>query len=215
MGWIVGRKEQEIIKKVLEHLDIMSIELQELRKLIEKYLNHEIEEIESFAEKVRYYEHQADIARREAETMMYSGAFLPNFRGDLLGIIEAADKVGNKGEYVADIFELEHPIIPDSLNSQLLKLFDICAETYEALKVSIKDLFEDLEKIEEHVLLVEQKEHEADGVERCLIKQIYRMDISNGHKMQLKELVRNIADIADRAEDCSDRVEIVSLKRRV
>jgi len=215
MGWIVGRKEQEIVKKVLEHLDIMSTELSELRKLIEKYLNHEVDEIEVLAERVRYYEHQADIARREAETMMYKGAFLPNFRGDLLGIIEAADKVGNKAEYVADILELEHPVIPDTLNSQLLKLFDVCAETYEALKVCIQELFEDLEKIEEQVLIVEQKEHEADGIERSLIKMIYRMDISNGHKFQLKELVRSIADIADRAEDCSDRVEIVSLKRRV
>jgi len=140
---------------------------------------------------------------------------LPNFRGDLLGIIESADKVGNKGEYIADILELEHPVIPEILNSQILKLFDLCVETYETLKISIKDLFEDLEKIEEHVLIVEQKEHEADGVERCLIKQIYKMDISNGHRIQLKELVRSIADIADRAEDCSDRVEIVSLKRRV
>lgn len=215
MGWIVGKKEQEIIKKVLEHLDIMSIELLELRKLIEKYLNHESDEIEQIAEKVRDYEHQADVARREAETMMYSGAFLPNFRGDLLGIIESADKVGNKAEFVADILELERPVIPEILNAQLMKLFDICVETYEALKIAIKDLFEDLERIEEHVLLVEQKEHEADGVERCLIKQIYRMDISNGHKFQLKELVRSISDIADRAEDCSDRVEIVSLKRRV
>ncbi|MGJ8455673.1 DUF47 domain-containing protein [Pseudothermotoga sp. U03pept] len=215
MGWIVGKKEQEIIKKVLEHLDVMSTELSELRKLIEKYLNHEFDEIEALAEKVRYYEHQADIARREAETMMYSGAFLPNFRGDLLGIIEAADKIGNKGEYVADILELERPVIPDLLNSKFLKLYDICVEAYEALKICIQDLFEDLEKIEQHVLLVEQKEHEADGVERCLIKQIYRLDISNGHKLQLKELVRSIADIADRTEDCSDRVEIVSLKRRV
>ncbi|MGB9820138.1 MAG: DUF47 domain-containing protein [Pseudothermotoga sp.] len=215
MGWIVGRKEQEIIKKVLEHLDVMSVELLELRKLIEKYLSHQIDDVEQLAEKVRYYEHQADIARREAETLMYSGAFLPNFRGDLLGIIESADKVGNKGEYIADILELERPVIPELLNSQILKLFDLCVETYEALKISIKDLFEDLEKIEEHVLIVEQKEHEADGVERCLIKQIYKMDISNGHKFQLKELVRSIADIADRAEDCSDRVEIVSLKRRV
>lgn len=215
MGWIVGRKEQEIIKKVLEHLDVMSVELLELRKLIEKYLSHQIDDVEQLAEKVRYYEHQADIARREAETLMYSGAFLPNFRGDLLGIIESADKVGNKGEYIADILELECPVIPELLNSQILKLFDLCVETYEALKISIKDLFEDLEKIEEHVLIVEQKEHEADGVERCLIKQIYKMDISNGHKFQLKELVRSIADIADRAEDCSDRVEIVSLKRRV
>lgn len=215
MGWIVGRKEQEIVKKLLEHLDIMSVELSELRRLIEKYLNHDFDDVEQIAEKVRYYEHQADIARREAETMMYSGAFLPNFRGDLLGIIETADKIGNKGEFVADILELEHPVIPEVLNSQLLKLFDICVETYEALKIAIKYLFEDLEKIEEHVLLVEQKEHEVDGIERCLIKQIYRMDISNGHKFQLKELVRSIADIADRAEDCSDRVEIVSLKRRV
>ncbi|HBT26044.1 MAG TPA: TIGR00153 family protein, partial [Pseudothermotoga sp.] len=113
------------------------------------------------------------------------------------------------------ILELEHPVIPDVLSSQLMKLLDICIETYEALKIAIGDLFEDLEKVKEHVLLVEQKEHEADNVERCLIKQIYKLDISHGHKFELKELVQSIADISDRAEDCSDRVEVVSMKRRV
>ncbi|HBT25433.1 MAG TPA: TIGR00153 family protein, partial [Pseudothermotoga sp.] len=99
MGWITGKKEQEIIAKVMNHLDMISVELSELRKLVEKYLNHEIDEIDQCAEKVRYYEHQADIIRREAETSMYSGAFLPNFRGDLLGVIESVDKVANRAEY--------------------------------------------------------------------------------------------------------------------
>lgn len=43
---------------------------------------------------------------------MYSGAFLPNFRGDLLGLIESVDKVANKAEYVADLIVLQNQKFP-------------------------------------------------------------------------------------------------------
>jgi hypothetical protein len=147
---------------------------------------------------------------------MYSGAFLPNFRGDLLGIIEAADKVANKAEYVADVLEIERPHIPAFLHEEIKRLLDRSIETYNALKQAIKYLFEDLNRVVEFVDETEVKEHEVDGIERNLLRKIFSIqDISQGQKMHLKDLVRSIADIADRAEDCSDRVQVVSLKRRV
>lgn len=40
------------------------------------------------------------------------------------------------------------------------------------------------------------------------------MDIESCVKLELKELIRSIGDIADRTEDVSDRAEIILLKRR-
>lgn len=216
MGWIVGKKEQEIVNLVREHLNKISETLASLTNLLEAYLSQQFDRISELAEEVRRLEHEADIVRRQVENIMYGGAFLPNFRGDLLGIIEAADKVANKAEYVADVLEIERPYIPLSLHTDIKRLLDMSLETYNALKMSINYLFEDLDQVVDYVKKTEEREHDVDGIERGLLRQIFAIsDISHGQKMHLKDLVRSIADIADRAEDCSDRVQIVSLKRRV
>ncbi len=215
MSWILGKKEKEIVRKLFDFLDVISHTLLELRKTLEAYFQGRETEFVELVERVRTSEHDADNLRREVESLMYGGAFLPNSRGDLLGIIESADRVANKAEYVADMLELERPFIPNFLAARLIKILDLSTETYEALKVAITLLFEDLDKVNEKVLLVEQKEHEVDIEERATIKQIFASDIPHSQKLHLRELVRSIADIADRAEDCSDRVEVVSLKRRV
>lgn len=216
MGWIVGKKEQEIVNLVREHLNKISETLASLTNLLEAYLSQQFDRISELAEEVRRLEHEADVVRRQVENIMYGGAFLPNFRGDLLGIIEAADKVANKAEYVADVLEIEKPYIPLSLHTDIRRLLDMGVETYNALKMSINYLFEDLDQVVDYVKKTEEREHDVDGIERGLLRQIFAIsDISHGQKMHLKDLVRSIADIADRAEDCSDRVQIVSLKRRV
>jgi hypothetical protein len=216
MGWIVGKKELEIVNLVHEHLEKVSATLMGLKNLLEAYLSQQLDHIAELAEQVRDFEHEADVVRRKVENIMYSGAFLPNFRGDLLGIIEAADKVANKAEYVADVLEIERPHIPAFLHEEIKRLLDGSIETYNALKQAIKYLFEDLNRVVEFVDETEVKEHQVDGIERNLLRKIFSIqDISQGQKMHLKDLVRSIADIADRAEDCSDRVQVVSLKRRV
>ncbi|MDK2923436.1 MAG: uncharacterized protein PWQ90_877, partial [Pseudothermotoga sp.] len=137
MGWVVGKKELEIVNLVHEHLEKVSTTLVSLKNLLEVYLSQQLDRIAELAEEVRRLEHEADIVRRKVESIMYSGAFLPNFRGDLLGIIEAADKVANKAEYVADLLEIERPYIPDSLNEEIKALLDRCIETYDVLKQAI------------------------------------------------------------------------------
>jgi len=215
MAWIVGKREQEIIKVVNEYLKTVSSELKAAKQLLKAYLSKDTRSVETLTEAVRLQESNADSLRRKVESMMYSGAFLPNFRGDLLGILESADKVANRAEYFADILELQTPDIPDWLEDMLIKELNLSVESYELLMKAVENLFQDLEKAAEYVIETEKKEHETDIVERELIKKIFSMDISLAQKMELKELVQTIADISDRAEDCSDRVEIVLMKRRV
>ena len=212
--WIFGKKEERIIELIKNHLDLVERTIESLRDYLNMYFS-DGEKATVIYERIQTLESDADRVRRKMETDMYSGAFLPNFRGDLLGLIESVDKIANKAEFVADLIELQHPVIPDELKDGILRQIDLSLETFRMLKRSIEYLFEDLKKAGEYVILTEKREHEEDEVERGNIKKLFELDIERCAKLEIKEIIRSIGDIADRAEDSSDRVEIIILKRRV
>ncbi len=212
--WIFGKKEERIIELIKNHLDLVERTIESLRDYLNMYFS-DGEKATVIYGRIQTLESDADRVRRKVETDMYSGAFLPNFRGDLLGLIESVDKIANKAEFVADLIELQHPVIPDELKDGILRQIDLSLETFRMLKRSIEYLFEDLQKAGEYVILTEKREHEEDEVERGNIKKLFELDIERCAKLEIKEIIRSIGDIADRAEDSSDRVEIIILKRRV
>ncbi len=72
-----------------------------------------------------------------------------------------------------------------------------------------------MEKASKLVEEVEKKEHEEDIHEWNMLKKLFKLDISRALKLEIKEIITAIGDLADLAEDASDRVEIIILKRRV
>jgi len=208
MSLLFGKKENEVLNLFFKHLLKVKETLEASRKLFEA----SEEEISDVASKVRHLETEADSIRRDAETLMYSGAFLAQSRGDMLGLIETIDKVSNKAEFVSDLIYLQNLKIPSELIGDYKKEFEISVKTYEALHEACKNLFEDIEKTKELVLEVEKFENQGDHVERELVRKIFGMNIELALKMQLRELAFQIGDIADRSEDASDRIEIILLK---
>ncbi len=211
--WFSGKKEQTIISLFFKHIDKVEETLKCVFDLIKKYLE-DTDDIESLYLRTQRLESEADRLRRKTEMEMYSGAFLPNFRGDLLGLIESVDKVANKAEYVADLIVLQKPEVPHELKDLILSQMEYSLKAYESLKSALKFLFEDLERVEEFVLAVEKYEHDEDAVERTALRKLFEMDIERSVKLEVKELIRSIGDIADRTEDVSDRAETILLKRR-
>ncbi len=208
MSLLFGKKENEVINLFHKHLRKVKIAVDTTYTLIQI----PAPERESVVKKVRELETEADSIRRDAETMMYSGAFLAQSRGDMLGLIEAVDRIANKAEFVSDLLYLQDLIIPESLKEKYKKEFDYSIKTYDALQKAAETLFDDTEKVKEYVLKVEKWENTGDGVERDLIRSIFQLDIDLAWKMQLRELAFQIGDIADRSEDASDRIEIILLK---
>jgi hypothetical protein len=214
MGLFFGKKEKNIIDLFNKHLEAIDYTIQALVDLI-KNLDEDMSRIRELAEQVRNAETEADHIRRQAEAEMYSGAFLPNFRGDLLGTIEAMDRIANKAESVADEIELQSIRVPKEILEDLIELILKSQVTYRAVKEAAKEMFEDFEKANEMILKTENYEHETDIIERNTIRKIFSLDISLPEKMQLKKLVHRIADISDTSEDVSDRIQIIIYKRKV
>lgn len=214
MGLFFGKKEKNIIELFNKHLEAVDNTIEELVELI-RNLDKDFQKVKELAEQVRNAETEADHIRRQAESEMYSGAFLPNFRGDLLGTIEAMDRIANKAETVADEIELQSLEVPKEILEDLEELILKSQVTYKAVKEAAKEMFEDFEKANEMILKTENYEHETDIIERSIIRKIFSLSISLAEKIQLKKLVHRIADISDTSEDVSDRIQIIIYKRKV
>jgi hypothetical protein len=211
--WLSGKKESDIISLFFKHVDKVEETLVCVFDLLKNFLEGS-DEIDILYQRAQRLESEADRLRRKTELEMYSGAFLPNFRGDLLGLIESLDKVANKAEYVADILALQKPEIPPEIKDLVLKQMDYSLKAFRSLKMALKYLFEEMDRVGDYVLEVERYEHEEDLVERNALRKLFEMETDRCTKLEAKELIRSIGDIADRTEDVSDRVEIVLLKRR-
>jgi len=215
MSLFFGKKEQMVIELFYQHLDSIENTIVKMIELIQSMKNNEYEKVKELSEVVRQAETTADKIRRKAEMEMYTGAFLPNFRGDLLGIIESLDKIANKTETVADEIELQNLKIPSELFENFEMLAKKSLETFQALKDAAEEMFEDFDSASQKITDTEKFEHEADEIERDTIRKIFSLDIPLAEKIQLKKLVHRIADISDTSEDVSDRIQIILYKRKV
>ncbi len=136
--WFIGKKEGKVIENFKRHLKAVEKTLEKLEDMVNLYLDERCDEVDDVADEVISLETEADRIRRETETMMYSGAFLPNFRGDLLGLIESIDKIANKAEMVAKVLSFQRPLIPDDLKSDMRKQVRLSVDTYKALRSSVE-----------------------------------------------------------------------------
>jgi hypothetical protein len=209
-----GKKELKIIELFQEHLDCVEQTILKMLELLRSVKEGE-DRVIPLTNEVREHETQADEKRREMEAEMYLGAFLPNFRGDLLGIVESMDKIANRAEDVANVIELQNLHVPDFLIEDVIELADLSYQTFQAAKQTAILLFEDLDKANETIIQVGEIEHKNDEKERDLVRKIFSSNLELAHKRQMKELVEKIANIADRSENATDRIQIVIFKRRV
>ncbi len=208
MSLLFGKKENEVIGSFKKHLQVVHKVVANTFRIFDIPES----ERENVVKDVRKYETEADSIRRNTETLMYLGAFLAHSRGDMLGLIEAVDKIANKAETVADVIYLQNLEIPDSLLKRYKEEYEYSMNAYNALEKAIELLFENTEETKKFVLEVEKWENEGDKVERNLMIDIFKLDLELARKIQLRELALQIGDIADRSEDASDRIEIIILK---
>ena len=210
-----GKKELRIIQLFEDHMVAVENTVKSLIDFLKNLKNGDFDR-EGFVEKIRKNESDADDKRRKMDTEMYLGAFLPNFRGDLLGIAESIDVVANKAESTADLIELQNINIPEEFIPKLIELAEKSLETYLSVKEAASSIFNDMDVANEHIKKTEQLEHESDVLEKGLVRALFRKDeIELAHKIQLEKLIKKLADIADQAENVSDRLQIVIFKRRI
>ena len=179
------------------------------------YLEGDFERAKAFEREVDELESKADRLRRDIETMLYEGAFLPANRGDYVRLSELIDQVADAAESAAHTLILARPKVPAELKDEIMELVDSSVKSYKVLVEAVRALNRDVDKAIELAKAVEDSEEMADDVEYDVKGKVFESEtVTTYAKLIWNQILTKIGDIADRAEDASDQVMLMAIKRR-
>jgi predicted phosphate transport protein (TIGR00153 family) len=141
--------------------------------------------VESISQKICELEHQADLVKNDIRNHLPKSLFLPIDRGNLLEILSIQDSIADRAEDVAVLSTLKQAPMPDEIKSFFIKFLDKNLETFLVARKIIRELHELLEssfggiEAEKVRSLVDEaafKEHEADLIQRDLLKALFNAE---------------------------------------
>ena len=210
------RKQRLIEEYVFDYLHQWKRCLEDFKNGMEVYLTEGLgENFDYCVERTHKMESQADDLRRKIEWEMYSKALLPESRGDILGFLETMDKLPNKAESLLKQIKLQRLTFPKELNPNLQRIVALSCEAIQLVHEAATNLMSRRGGIHKLADEIDVKETECDHAEQDTIEKIFTMDIDKAEKILLKEFIIELGNLTDRAEDVSDRLTILSVKRRV
>ncbi len=172
-------------------------------------------DFQKHSKQIKQIEHNADELRRNIENNLYSYNLIPDLRADVLELIENFDKVINKIDEVTYMFYAEQPIIPEEYQMSFNDLVRLSADAAENMCKASRAFFRDISTVRDYSQKVYFVEHESDLCSRNMIENIFASDRSLAEKIQLRQFIDGIANIADQAEDFIDQLLIFTIKRDI
>lgn len=188
-----------------------------LKDLFQAIKDRDYQAVEQIAERTCEFEHQADIAKNDIRNHLPKSLFLPIDRGNLLQILTIQDSIADKAEDIAVLATLKEITFLAPLENHFQEFLDKNLETFEGARHIIQELHEllessfggiEAEKVRRMVDEVSFKEHEADLIQRKLLKGLFQMDheISYGTFYLWQRIFYSLGEIANLSENLAHRV---------
>jgi len=211
-------KETNIEKYSKLHVELVYACARKLQDVMKHFYEGKFDLLDKEVEELSRLEHEADEIRRKMEIEFYNGAFLPFDREDRIILAELVDAVSDASQSAAYAISLGKINFPQSFKEDFEELTEKSCETVSVLRECVSLLDTDLSAALVKAHEVEAKEEQGDIIERRIICKLYaayrKKEISILKFIELKNITEKIGNIADRAEDASDRVPIIVAKRR-
>lgn len=158
-------------------------------------------------------EHKGDELRRQIEHELYTLALIPDFRGDVLSLLEDLDSLLNVMKESIMAIGIEAPSFPQDLHSEVNLLAEDVGAAVEYVVLSGRAFLRDVDAVRDHMHKVMFYEKEADKHADKLKRHIFSSSLPLAEKSHLRRFVDKIDHIADQSEDVVDWLAIYTIKR--
>jgi len=202
------------------HMNQVSECVRHLKTLFEAVKRKDYDEVQSITDKISELEHEADVTKNDIRNHLPKSLFLPIDRGNLLEVLGLQDKIADRAEEVAILLTLKQIDMLDTFKDDFNEFLDKNIETFDCARLIIKEMHELLEssfggaeaiKVRAMVDEVSFKEHEADIIQRKLLKSLFKaeneMTYSSFH-LWLK-IFETLGSISNLSEKLANRVRLM------
>ncbi len=203
----IGRKMDDFLDKVSEAGMLF-------QHGVDAYLKGNRPSFVKKIEDIADVEHVGDALRRDLEEQLYTQTLIPDSRGDVLELLENMDGLLDRFKGALWRFEIEQPDIYPELHDDIRELAACVVESVEAMVRSTRAFFKDISTVADHLHKVSHWESQSDKVSTRIQSRVFREEERDlSYRMQLRDFIRHVDKIADRAEDVADKLRIYVIKR--
>lgn len=201
------------------HMSKVASCIREIYPLFEALKDKNYALVDKLAAKISKLEHDADVTKTDIRNNLPTTLFMPVARTSLLEILSLQDNLADHAEDAAILLtfrplEIE-PIFYDEFWPFLRKNIETFQGVYQIIQ-EMEELLEssfggsEAEKVQRMVADVAFKEHEADTLQRRLLKKIfsYGDSLSPPTFHLWTEVIREIACISDESEKLANRIRM-------
>jgi len=187
--------------------------------IFEALANKDYDLVQQIADKISKLEHQADCTKDEIRNNLPTGLFLPIARGSLLEMLSLQDCIADRAEDTAILLTFRQleilPEFAEEFHECLQKNLDtffqankIIQELTELLESSFGGL--EAQKVRDMVESVAFKEHEADLLQRKLLKKMFTAcdHMAMPSFFLWMKIIQELAALSDESEKLANRVRM-------
>jgi predicted phosphate transport protein (TIGR00153 family) len=214
MSTSILKRKIGIEGQIDEFLDLVSESGLIFKSAVASYLKRDTDAFLKKIEQITKAEHRGDSLTRTLEERLYLQTLIPDSRGDVLELLESMDSLLDQFKGGLWQFEIERPEIWPEFHDAFNELVGYVVESVEAVVLSARAFFKNIAAVADHMHKVSYWETESDKVASDLQRAIFkREDMRMSHRLQIRDFVRRIDNIADESEDVADRLAIYVIKR--
>lgn len=211
-------KSGDINKIMKTYLDILHVGYEFYMSAMEGLLKGVArQEAESYMIEMKKLESEADLIRHQIIMQLLEGGLIVDSRKSFMRLIEHMDDIINNCEDTIQEIYLQNMQIHKLLVEPFIKINLITREQLELLVFAIEGIVSkyDLNELIEVIRKIEALESQVDEIEHALIKDIFELPLELSYKMQMRQLISLVGNVADIIEAVSDEIEIIMMARRV
>lgn len=206
---LFGRSPFEPLKA---HMDKIADCVYHLVKMYEALANNNEKEVLDLADLISHLEHQADLIKNDIRNHLPKSLFLPVDKSHLLELLSLQDGIADAAEDAAVLATLKPIVFLDTFKDEFFSFLQKNIETFDEVRLIINEMHDlleasfggaEAEKVSSFVDRVAYKEHEADLIQRQLLKKLFasenEMTYTTFHVWQRSiEAIGGISNLSER-----------------
>jgi len=190
-----------------------------IRQIFDAQAKKDFDQVRKLAKEISKREHMADLTKNDLRNNLPKGLFLPVDRSNLLEILSVQDSIADKCEDIGVLLTLKDFTIPKEMQKEFRAFLEKNIESIEMTFKIMQKLDELLEtsfggtEAENVQLMVEQvafMEHEADILQRELLRNIFKneKEFGYGKFFLLIRLFQEVSALSNYAEKLANRIRM-------
>lgn len=216
IGRLLGRSPFGLLQRHMQQVAKCIAKMGESLQALEQ---QKWDQMEALAEQASHLEHEADQIKDDIRNKLLRRFFMAVNRQQILQILAIQDELADAAENVAVLLTIRQLKTPAGMTEDFRKFRELNIAAFELARGVIADLDElvetgfggaEAEKIRSLVRDVAYTEHQADVVQRRLLKRVFsdEEELSAADMNMWMQLIKELAQLSNLSENLADGVQM-------